>query len=144
MRDLVYRSQVDAWIALVILGAALLCGFDVGSEFVREWASPHRSTGVLTLFTGILALGVAFPIWVLVSTRYVLSRDRLDVHCGPFRWRIALRDITRVEPSRSTLSGPALSLDRLRIDYGGARSIVISPRERETFVRVLEERRRHA
>ena len=41
--------------------------------------------------------------------------------------------------SRSILSAPALSLDRIQIDYG-ARRILISPRERQRFVDELRQR----
>ena len=37
------------------------------------------------------------------------------------------------------LSGPALSLDRLRIDYGRGRSLLVSPKERERFVSELSK-----
>jgi hypothetical protein len=128
----------------VILGAAFLCGFDVGSKFVHEWVAPQRSAGVLALLACILALGVGLPAWILTSTYYVLHDDRLDARCGPFRWRVPLREITRIEPSRTPLSGPALSLDRLRIDYRRGEWIVVSPRNREAFVRALEARRQSA
>jgi hypothetical protein len=38
------------------------------------------------------------------------------------------------------LSSPALSLDRLKIDYSDARSIMISPEDRERFLADLKSR----
>lgn len=39
------------------------------------------------------------------------------------------------------LASPALSLDRLKIEYGQGHWIMISPRDREGFLRELESRR---
>jgi hypothetical protein len=63
------------------------------------------------------------------------------VRSGPFRWTIALDDIHAVTPSRDLRSGPALSLDRLRIEYGPGREILISPRDQSGFLHDLEHRR---
>jgi hypothetical protein len=46
-----------------------------------------------------------------------------------------------VVPTRNPLSSPALSLDRLRIEYGQGRAIMISPADKGPFLRALEERR---
>jgi hypothetical protein len=40
------------------------------------------------------------------------------------------------------LSSPACSLGRLRIEYGRSRSILISPKNREDFLRELEAHRK--
>ena len=55
---------------------------------------------------------------------------------GPFRWRVPIDAITAITPTRSALSSPALSLDRLRIEYG-ERAILVSPIYKEGFVRAL-------
>jgi hypothetical protein len=41
--------------------------------------------------------------------------------------------------SRSPFSSPALSLDRLQIDYGAGKSILISPADKEGFIEAIEE-----
>ena len=45
---------------------------------------------------------------------------------------ISLKDITNITPTSSTLSAPALSLDRIEIGYEGG-SIVISPKDKDGF-----------
>lgn len=81
------------------------------------------------------------PLWVLTSTRYTLTATDLHVASGPFRWSVPLRDVRAVTPTRNPLSSPALSLDRLRIDYGRRRWLMISPIDKEGLVRELEARR---
>ena len=48
--------------------------------------------------------------------------------------------IAGVRPTRSALSSPALSLDRLRIDHGagGRRTVLVSPADRAGFVQALQ------
>lgn len=93
------------------------------------------------LYAGfILLLGAGFPLWLLVSTRYTLTDDVLKIRCGPFGWQIALQDIRNVTPTRNPLSSPALSLDRLQIDYGRGKTIMISPKDSGEFLAELWRR----
>ena len=47
-----------------------------------------------------------------------------------------------IRPTRNPLSSPALSLDRLRIDYGSGRSIMVSPEDKDKFIGDIEDARR--
>ena len=88
----------------------------------------------------VVLLTLLLPLWLLLDTNYTMTEDELRVRSGPFRWRIALGDVREVSPSRSWISSPALSLDRLRIRYGAGRSILVSPREKQRFVDSLRQR----
>jgi len=76
-------------------------------------------------------------VWIFRTTRYELDGRELVVRSGPFRWRIDLATIESVTPSRNPLSSPALSLDRLQIRYRKSRFILVSPAERDRFLRAL-------
>ncbi|MCZ2156874.1 MAG: PH domain-containing protein [Bryobacterales bacterium] len=78
---------------------------------------------------------------MLASTYYVFEGGILRVRCGPLRWSIPLDHIHRVEPSRNSRSSPALSLDRLRIDYGCGKFVLVSPEDKEGFLREINARR---
>jgi hypothetical protein len=124
-----YSSKIDVWLAAVVtLGAIVAAAV---APIPGKWA----------IVLPILLIGVALPAWIFLATRYTLTQTDLLVRSGPFRWLVPLRAIDRVVPTRCPLSSPALSLDRLRIDYGGGRSIMISPRARETFLQDLHRRR---
>ena len=129
--DLIIIGLITGYGALI----AVLAGrsreqFPIG---LRRWM-------VLTLGAALLhALSLLLPAWLLLGTRYSLTDDALKVRAGPFRWTVPLAEISSVRPSRSILSAPALSLDRIQIDYG-ARRILISPRERQRFVDELRQR----
>lgn len=132
-----FRSKVDGWLVLVIITTAIFC---IGTALATAGTASLLSMLVVSL---IVLLGVLFPVWLLRSTYYLLREHDLQVRSGPFRWSIPLQEIREVSSTRSPLASPALSLDRLRIDYGRDRSIMLSPEDRLTFTARLEERRRH-
>jgi hypothetical protein len=131
----VYTSKIDTWLAVVLLAAAIACLVAFGFSF-----STGSVAQVVATFPAIL-IGAALPIWLLVSTSYTLSERTLLVKSGPFKWRIPIKQITSIAPTSSPLSSPALSLDRLRIDYGRGDSIMISPKNKEQFIQDLNVRR---
>lgn len=127
-----FASKVDGWLAAVILAAVLLDAVAIASVVQRAGTAQAM---VMVPLIGIV--GVGLPLWVLLRTDYELTGEELLVRSGPFRWRVPLRDIRAIEPSRSWLSGPALALDRLRIDHGCGRSVLVSPKERGRFLEAL-------
>jgi hypothetical protein len=131
----VHRSKVDSWLLIVLVGAAAIMVVSVISVAVTE------SLSSALLMSPVLLITAGLPLWLLRSTYYVLDETELKIHSGPFRWRVRLGDIRNVAPTRNPLSSPALSLDRLRIDYGKRKSIMISPEDREAFLADLERRR---
>jgi hypothetical protein len=115
VEQLTFASKIDGWLLVVLLGSALACLFAAGSIMLSQMPGPWSS--------------------------YVLTATTLDVRSGPFKWRVAIAEVTDISPTRNPVSSPALSLDRIRIDYGDGRWIIVSPREKERFVRELEQRR---
>ncbi len=130
----VFASKVDRWLVILFALSAL-------SAIVGCAAAAAVADGAELLVMAVsLAIAIGLPVWILRSTRYTLDEQTLKVHSGPFSWTIPLREITSITPTRSPLSSPALSLDRLRIEYGG-RALMISPRDRQEFLSEIEARR---
>lgn len=129
------KSRIDTWLLMVLLlamGVSLLAALEVIIA-----ASPNAWWLAL-----LIALpGVGLPAWILLGTRYRLDDRELRIVCGPFRWRILLSTIQSVEPSSNPIASPALSLERLRIDYGAGQTVHISPPDRDGFRRELERLR---
>jgi len=124
----IHTSKVDTWLILV---AALAAGASVGVAvaLLREGGVP-----AVVLVPVVVVLGAGLPLWTLFGTRYELTPGRLRIRCGPFRWTVPLNEIRAVTPTRNPLSSPALSLDRIRIDYGRGSSVMISPRDQARFL----------
>ena len=136
-RTLVFTAKIDAWLLILIACSTAVCLY--AAWLALSEAGQGRSTTAL-----VLLLSAAIPVWIVLSTSYTLSVTQLRVRCGPFRWTIPLAEIRDVRPTRNPLSSPAPSLDRLRIDYGERRSVMISPRDKEGFLRELAARTANA
>jgi hypothetical protein len=132
--DAVFRSKVDIWLIALVVGLPVLL-----LEFVLE------DTGVDSLDADLLAMGIVlavllFCLWLYTSTRYTITAETLLVKSGPFSWIVPLREIYGIEPTRNPASSPALSLDRLLIRYGDGKELLISPRDKATFMAVIRSR----
>jgi hypothetical protein len=135
MTSVTFTSKVDGWLLLALLGG-------VAVAFVGILAAGRALPWPIALL--ILTLGCVLPVWLLVSTNYTLTENELVVRAGPFKWRVPFREVKAVTPTRSASSSPALSLDRLRIEYGNKQAIMVSPKNREKFLLELEARRASA
>jgi len=134
-----FTSRVDSW--LIAIGP--LVGLAAAAVVAGVAVPPALQSGrALDLLVPALVIVIAavLPLWLVLDTNYTLTADDLLVRSGPFRWRVALSEVREVSPSRSWISSPALSLDRLHIGYGAGRSILVSPREKQRFVDCLRER----
>lgn len=127
-----FESKRDRWLTLILGFSAFI---DVAAALFLITVDlaflPKAITVAVLLASGILIL------WIMRGTRYVIDRDTLTAYCGPFRFRVPLAQIHRVEPTRSPLSSPALSLDRLKISYGDGKTLLVSPMEKARFRNAL-------
>ena len=128
----VFRSKVDGKIkglGLLLPGVALMALF----------TSP-RGNLLLWLPVALVFLAALIVSWILMSTYYELQAGELVAHSGPFTWRIPLTEVTDVRESSTVRSGPALSMDRIEIIYGGGRVLVISPADKAEFLAAMQRR----
>ncbi|MCU0963066.1 MAG: PH domain-containing protein [Pirellulaceae bacterium] len=132
--DKVYRSKVDWWLGLVIgMGVVAILTGSVSLLFTpSEGGVPN-----VWIALGMLLMAM-FMVWILFSVRYTITPNDLVVRAACFRWRIPLDQVSEVYPTHNPLSSPALSLDRLRINYtrpsGRTRWVMISPNDRDRFL----------
>ncbi len=142
MRDeLAFSSKVDLGLLILVLTVVAICLWLLGAN----WRLLLGAGWFITALVAIpLVIGIVLPLWFVTSLRYFLSDDTLRVRCGPLHWRIRVGDIRAVEPTRNASSGPALSLDRLRIETADGETVLISPEPRQEFLRQLEHRRAQA
>ncbi len=106
--------------------------------------SVWQTSGSLWVHLGVttaLIVAAVFMFWVLYSTDYRLTDEKLRVHSGPFSWTIDLDSIEELFPTHNPLSSLACSLDRLRIRYRGADfGIMTSPQDKARFLQELATR----
>jgi hypothetical protein len=126
-----FRSAVDAWFyAFIAFGLAIVL---IATAPLLRSGDPAQ----LALALGAIVFTVGLPVWILLSTCYDVRDGLLTVRSGPFRWTIPLSEISGVRKSRSLLSSPALSLDRLEIRYGNGKRMLLSPQDTAGFLRAI-------
>lgn len=80
----------------------------------------------------------AFTAYVILSIRYTIHNDQLQVKSGVlYTLTIPIASITAVKASRNPISSPAASLDRMSVRYGSGQSVLISPAEKQAFLNHL-------
>ena len=126
-----FKSKVDTWFYVIVIGSIVV----VTGAIWPVLRQPSLEN--LTIVGLSLLVAVGLPVWLLVQTYYVVEDNVLKIRSGPFKRTIRLDEIRSVEPSRSFLSSPALSLDRLKIVYGVGNQILVSPRDRDAFIRAI-------
>lgn len=135
---LIFPSKVDRWILWLTAIPLAVSMVAVGSALL---AHPPLSAALLMVGLEVVVLG--FITLTFKSTRYEVTDREVIARSGPFRWRIGIDGIESIRPSRSPLSSPALSLDRLEIRYAGGRMLLVSPENREGFLEAVVARSRH-
>jgi hypothetical protein len=109
---------------------------DDPDPYRRDRAGYHR------LYFGHLCRWSEDVVGIAADRRsWHLGRDVLIVQSGPFKWKVPVAEITGITPTRNPLSSPALSLDRLRINYGDGNSLMVSPEDKEKFIADLDKLR---
>jgi hypothetical protein len=119
-----FPSKRDWWLGLLIWGLTLLAA-------IPALLKPGKGQ-LIIMIAVILFIG-----WIWFGTGYEISEDVLKISCGPFRQRILLQEIREIKRTRSPLSSPACSLDRMEIKYGKSKRVMISPADKENFIKTI-------
>ena len=128
-----FESKRDLWIVLLLRAIPVV----VLGAVTYAWYQSHADLSGPIAGAIILLVAELFLFeWILRSTYYVIEGDTLVIRSGFIGWRVPIREITSVTPTRNALSSPALSLDRLRVQYG-TKTILISPEDSERFLAAL-------
>jgi hypothetical protein len=86
---------------------------------------------------------ILFVGWIWFGTGYEMMENELKIYCGPLRQTIPLQEIKEIKRTRNPLSSPACSLDRMEIRYGKSKRILISPADKENFIKMLIRKSPH-
>jgi hypothetical protein len=129
-----FESKVDLWLVAVIVASFALPVVLAISNAMRS----GLSGAALMLLIGVVppALLVGF---VFRNTYYVVTDEAIIANCL-FRRTMPLASVTSLRPTRNPLSAPALSLDRIEILSGSGSRLLVSPKDRDAFVRAVVSR----
>lgn len=133
----VYRSAVDWWLGLILICALLMVVWFAIEPMIEE--------GRMDWFSFVIMILVTIIIVPLFQIKYVLYEEHMLISMGFYgKVRIKYQDITKMQKTFNPLSSAALSLKRIQIDYvenGMHRMILISPKNRDEFMKILVEKR---
>lgn len=126
---MIFQSKKDVWIGVIIWASIFLFVW----MLYDGWSD--RNIIIILLAVGlILFIG---SIWF--RTRYIIQGEKLIVQSGLIKQSIEIQKITSIRETKSILSAPALSIERLEINYHPYETGQISPRERDLFLEKIRE-----
>ena len=127
-----FKSKVDSWLMIILVISLVI---DIAAIVFVLLTVPE--TVVMVLVSVVLLLTAILIAWILVGTYYTVDRTMLKIVSGPIRIRIGLDEINSVKATRNPLSSPALSLDRLVINHGKNRTVMVSPADKRGFLKAI-------
>ena len=119
-----FQSKKDIWLAVLIWGVIILMFFMMITE-----------QNIVVYIVGIL--NNALLLWLWFGTNYKIDDEDLIVRSGPFKSTIDIKSIKKLRATKTLLAGPALSIDRIEIQYKRYDSVIISPKEKNKFIESL-------
>ncbi len=120
------------------LSPAILCFIVLVFAF-SIFAAMNSHASVLSISLGVV-LPIILILFVLTTITYTVKDGELKVRVGGLLYRrIQIRTIKKIEKTRTILSAPAASLDRIIIYYNRYDEIVLSPKDKEQFIADLQK-----
>jgi uncharacterized membrane protein YdbT with pleckstrin-like domain len=127
-----FKSKIDAWILVLLIVVLVVQAYVFFTVLFGVAPLSAKTTMTATTLLVFFLVGS-----VLIRTHYTIADGSLKIVCGPVWRTVPIDSIRSVRSTRNPLSSPALSLDRLRIEYGGGRSVMISPDDKDKFMKAL-------
>lgn len=82
-------------------------------------------------------------IWIWFKTGYIIKDNQLKIQYGPFKKNIKIDEIHSIRKTKNPFTAPALSMDKIEINYSRHRTIAISPKNKTEFVHQLLKQSPH-
>ncbi|CDQ20281.1 PH domain-containing protein [Halobacillus karajensis] len=137
MITLYFPSEKDFWFYVLTWGPILFILFIYlyGGEPIGFQLISYRDP----LGYVITALLLLFLLWVWFDTGYKIENGHIKIYSGPFRKKIKISKITKVNTTKSLSSAPSWTRNKLEILYGHYDFINLSPRNKREFIQALQK-----
>lgn len=119
-----FKSKKDVWLSVLIWGVIILMIFIMITE-----------QNIVVYIVGIL--NNVLLLWLWFGTSYRIDDEALIVRSGPFKSTIDIKTIKKLKDTKTLLAGPALSLDRIEIQYKTYDTVIVSPKDKIEFIETL-------
>ncbi len=132
----IFRSKIDWWVLgfLICLTGLLL-----------QLLLTMQAKGTLLQFpvhAAVYVMTMAFVWWPAWNTKYTVDDEYLSIRCLFLTWKIKRSEIQSISKTNNSVSSPALSLKRLKVDYvkeGEPKFVLVSPRNQQAFCDALNQ-----
>ncbi len=128
----VYYSKKDFWLGTFLWGF-LMAPFGL----ILYNFEPITSMFIVSALTLVSLVLVA---WLWFDTKYFIKNGEIKINAGPIKYApVPISKITTIKKTKTWLSSPACSFDRIEISYNKYDSIVISPTKLKEFLATLND-----
>lgn len=138
---MVFRSKIDSFFIKFLIAIILIVGIFSLLPFAIE---KNLDLSVIVILAGMFILMVVFILWSFFTIEYRFTEDHLFVKGGPYRSRIAYKDISKVSSTTEVFSGYRVlsAKNSIEIFYSNAMlgSVKISPHHQKAFMVELKKR----
>jgi len=94
----------------------------------------------ILILSGILLFLSVCVLYIFYNISYVIKNDVLKIRCGfIYNKHLSIEKIKSISSTKTLISSPAASLDRIELHYGEYSSVVISPKNKRKFIEDLLE-----
>ncbi|CAM4379990.1 hypothetical protein BAMA_21350 [Bacillus manliponensis] len=121
-----FKTKKDLWITAVFLIMICLC--ILPPIFLLDFK-------VIKFFIPFSA--AIFMAWIWLRTGYKIVDNVLKIDYGPFQMKVAIAEIESIRNVKNPFIDPALSMDKIEINYSKCKTIAVSPVDKETFMKEL-------
>ena len=131
-----FHSKIDWWILGFVIAMTGLLVQLLFTMYAKGTMVEYPEHTMVYIFT------IAVLWWPVFSTTYTIGNNTLAIRSMFLKWVISLENIKTVSKTNNSISSPALSLDRLKIEYlkdGKMKQILVSPRDQQGFCKELQE-----
>lgn len=129
-----FHTKIDWWILGFIIAMTGLLIQLLFTMYAKGTMVEYPEHSVVYILT------IAVIWWPVLNTRYIIQDEILTIHSLFLKWRIPLANIQKISKTNNSISSPALSLDRLKIEYikdGKIKQVLVSPRDQQAFSKVV-------
>lgn len=102
--------------------------------FVPEVIKNGLDTVLMGVFVPLVIV-FGFIVYMLFKTEYIIEKNQLKIRMRPFSYKsVDINKMKDISKTRSVLSSPAASFDRIKIKYGKYEEVIISPKDKSNFI----------
>lgn len=126
---MVFKSKISTGLLILLLVAILL------APAIMVYHRTHVWEAIILL---LLTSAICLP--TLLNTHYTIEEKVLKIRSGLlYKKDISIDNIRKIVETNNMVSSPAASLDRLEIFFNSFDSVLISPKDKASFIGTIQE-----